>query len=184
MVDYKDMRPTSQETKDIGLFIRDRFRQQGLTNARIAPLLSRQDSYVDLRVAGRRPFTIDDLEVIREKLGYTSLEDFFTTYFKYQALHKTVDSNNPPQDSVQSSSEPVDRVIGLFIKAEMKRRKIPIKTISKWIRRKEGYVEMCINGKTSSFTLRYVETIAHNLGYKDLFDFLAAANQYKQTLGI
>lgn len=183
MVDYKDMRPTSQETKDIGLFIRDRFRQLGLTNARIAPLLNRQDSYVDLRVAGRRPFTIDDLEVIREKLGYESLEDFFTTYFKYQALHKTVDSSNPLQDSARTSSEPADKVVGLFIKSELKRRNIPIKTISQWVKRNAGYVEMCINGR-SSFMIHHVETIAHNLGYEGLFDFLAAANQYKQTLEI
>ena len=32
--------------------------------------------------------------------------------------------------------------------------------------------------------IHHVETIAHNLGYEGLFDFLAAANQYKQTLEI
>lgn len=183
MVDYKDMRPTSRETKDIGLFIRDRFRQLGLTNARIAPLLNRQDSYVDLRVAGRRPFTIDDLEVIREKLGYESLEDFFTTYFKYQALNKKIDDTATTVSESRADSLLADKLIGLFIKSELKRRNIPIKTISQWVKRNAGYVEMCINGR-SSFMIHHVETIAHNLGYEGLFDFLAAANQYKQTLEI
>ena len=181
MVDYKDMRPTSQETKSIGLFLRDRFRQHKLTNARIAPLLQRQDSYVDLRVAGRKSFTIDDLEVIREKLGDESLEEFFATYFKYQAIHKNKIDKMPSEAEVQEDFLSIDEVTGLFIKAEMKRRKIPLKTIAKWIRKKEEYVEMCINGATSSFTLRHIEKIARNLDYPDIFAFLTAVHEFKKS---
>lgn len=76
MVRYGELPETTQTTKDISAYLINYLDNNRLTAQDVANLLDRSQSYAYLRVHGKKSFTIDDIQIIANWLGFLSVRDF------------------------------------------------------------------------------------------------------------
>lgn len=77
MVRNDEFRPTGTSTKAIAAYIDARRRERGVTQSRMARAIrdTTHPSYVSVRLAGRKAWTLDDLDAIAPLLGHVTALD-------------------------------------------------------------------------------------------------------------
>ena len=69
MVRNSELRPIANTSRMIAAFVRLLIETQGYTQDDIGKALGRAQSYASLRIKGLKPWTVDELEILAQKLG-------------------------------------------------------------------------------------------------------------------
>lgn len=73
MVRNSEISQTSMFTQDIAGVVRALTQEHGISQTQIAERLNRVQSYVSLRMQGRKAWTTNDLDVLAAMLGMTGM---------------------------------------------------------------------------------------------------------------